>query len=276
MEHCGSARWVASDHPRSEAAVSTVVSDEAFGQIQPCQVCRQIPSKHSAPQVSGPQFPRRTPESNRTAAAAKIARIQASIAALGDEDPEEVELLKKALMKAELQAKTPPLETQIAHAVQFIERAKKRVAGADEKIRKAAEALRQAEAEKVADIQAIAEAEAQVERLRVQSVQPVAPPTVVRGQDMEAEVTRLRAQVVQLQAQAQNAAVKRRAVGSSGGDIPIMPNHVPGELSAWMEDGHADLLVAMNGGDRSRVQEFSTMISAGLDRLTELTGGMES
>ena len=111
------------------------------------------------PQVRGPQIPRRTPESNRSAAAAKIARIQASIAALGDEDPEEVELLKKALMKAELQAKTPPLETQIAHAVQFIERAKKRVAGADEKIRKAAEALRQAEAEKVADIQAIAEAE---------------------------------------------------------------------------------------------------------------------
>ena len=48
------------------------------------------------------------------------------------------------------------------------------MAGADEKIRKAAEALRQAEAEKVADIQGIAEAEAQVERLRVQPVQPVA------------------------------------------------------------------------------------------------------
>ena len=144
--------------------------------------------------MSGPQFPRRSPESNRTAAAAKIACIQASNAAPGDEDPEEVELLKK---------KTPPLETQIAHAVQFIERAKKRVAGVDEKIRKAAEALRQAEAEKVADIQAIAEAEAQVERLRVQSVQPVAPPTVVRGQDMEAGVARLRTQVVQLQAQVQ-------------------------------------------------------------------------
>ena len=47
-------------------------------------------------------------------------------------------------------------------------------------------------------------------------------------------------------------------------------------LSAWMEDRHADLLVAMNGGDRSRVQQLSTMISARLDRLTELTGGMES
>ena len=97
--------------------------------------------------------------------------------------------------------------------------------------------------------------------MRVQSVQPVAPPTVVRGQDMDAEVTRLRAQVVQLQVQAQNAAVKRRG-GSSGGDIPIMPHHEPGELGAWMKDWHANLLVAMNGGDRSRVQELSTMISA--------------
>ena len=94
----------------------------------------------------------------------------------GSRGPEE------ALSKAELQAKAPPLETQIAHAVQFIESAKKRVAEADEKIRKAAEAVRQAEAEKVADIQAIAEAEAQVERLRVQSVQPVAQPTVVHAE----------------------------------------------------------------------------------------------
>ena len=53
-----------------------------------------------------------------------------------------MELLKKALAKAEQQAKTPSLETQITHADQFIERAKKRVAGADEKIRKAA-AMRQ-------------------------------------------------------------------------------------------------------------------------------------
>ena len=71
----------------------------------------------TSPQVKGPHFPRRTPESNRTAAAAKIARVHASLAVLGDEDKEEVELLKKALAKAEPQAKTPPLQTQIAHAV---------------------------------------------------------------------------------------------------------------------------------------------------------------
>ena len=42
-------------------------------------------------------LPRRTPEMNRKAAVAKIARIQASIAVLGDDDPEEVEVLQRAL-----------------------------------------------------------------------------------------------------------------------------------------------------------------------------------
>ena len=92
---------------------------------------------------------------NRKAAVAKIARIQASIAVLGDDDPEEVEVLKRALEKAQMQARTPPAETQIVQAMQFIERAKKRLAGANEKVRQAAEALCQAESEKAADIQAV-------------------------------------------------------------------------------------------------------------------------
>ena len=68
---------------------------------------------------------------------------------LGDDDPEEVDLLKKE--KAQMQARTSP-ETQIPQATQFLERAKKRMVGADETIRQAAEALRQAESEKAADI----------------------------------------------------------------------------------------------------------------------------
>ena len=110
-----------------------------------------------------------------------------------------------------------------------------------------------------------------MERLRAQ---PVAPPTVVRGQDMEAEVTRLRAQVVQLAGSGTECSRETQSRGQQW-RRHIMPNHVPGELSVWV-DRHADLLVAMNGGNRSRVQELSTIISAGLDRLTELTGGMES
>ena len=128
----------------------------------------------ATPQPRAPPLPRRIPEVNRDAAQAKIARIKASVAALGNEDPKEVEVLKKVLAKN--QAKIPLPAIQIAQAEQFIERVKKRLAGADEKIRRAAEALQQAELEKVADIQAIADAEAQVQCLRDLSSTAQAPP----------------------------------------------------------------------------------------------------
>ena len=212
-------------------------------------------------------LPRRTPEMNRTAAVAKIS---------GDDDSEEVDVLKRALEKAQMQARTPPAETQIAQAIQFIERAKKRLAGADEKIRQAAEVLRQAEFEKAADIQAVAEAEAQVERLRAQSAQPPPnpSPTPMQGVpvSMEAEVERLRAQVAQLQGQVQDTpAAKRRAVGS-GRAVSAMPNTlIPGEVSAWVEECHSLMLDAVNVGDRNRVLELSNLIAAGVERVTELT-----
>ena len=102
---------VAPDCLRSQATVSVMASDEA----SPVG-----PQAHHHRRLA-PQFPRRTPESNRTAAAATVARTQAGVQALGEEDPEEV--------FEEEQAKPPPPETQISHVVQFIARAKKRVAG---------------------------------------------------------------------------------------------------------------------------------------------------
>ena len=39
-----------------------------------------------------------------------------------------------------------------------------------------------------------------------------------------------------------------------------------------MEDRQADLLVGTNGGDRSRVQELSTLISAGLNHFDRVEG----
>ena len=104
-----------------------MASDEALGEVQP-HPGRDAPRSSEAPISTDSTTDTGVESDCRTT---KIPRIQVSIAALGDEDPEEVELFKKALAKAEHQAKTPPLETQIAHAVQFIEMAKKRVAGAD-------------------------------------------------------------------------------------------------------------------------------------------------
>ena len=60
---------------------------------------RRVPTQVATPQPRALPLLRWTPEVNRVVAQAKIARIKACIAALGNEDPEEVEMLKKALAR---------------------------------------------------------------------------------------------------------------------------------------------------------------------------------
>ena len=154
----------------------------------------------------------------------------------------------KALEKAQMQAQTPPAETQIAQAI--LERAKKRMVGADEKIRQAAEASRQAESEKICGA-----FESSVSTAFHYST--LSDPNPPNG--MEAEVERLRAQGAQLQAQVQDPpAAKRRAVGS-GRTVSTMPNTlILGEVSAWVEECHVLMLDAVNVGDRNRVLSCRT------------------
>ena len=105
-------------------------------------------------------------DDNRAGALAKIARNQASIQVLGTEDTEELHVLKESLKKAENAGKIPPPQVQIDHALEFIKRARKRLESADDKIAKAAQALRFAQEEKELDLKGIAESEALVKRLR--------------------------------------------------------------------------------------------------------------
>ena len=208
-------------------------------------------------------LPGRTPEMNRTAAVAKIARIQASLAVLGGRRSRRSGGSQEGAGEGTDASPNP--------SSRDTDRSKKRMVGADEKIRQAAEALRQAESEKAADIQAVAEAEAFVERLRAQSAQPsITPPSATPNppNGMEAEVERLRAQVAQLQGQVQDPpAAKRRAVGS-GRTVSTMPN---------------TLILCMGGrvprsdvgcGECGRPQsgsELSNLIAARVERVTELT-----
>ena len=223
-------------------------------------------------QPTAPPFFRRTPETNRAAAEAKIARIQASIAAFDDEDPEEVQILRKALEKAQHQAKILPVETQITHAVQFIERAKKRMVAADEKIRKATEALRISESEKAADILAVSEAEAEVERFRALSAKPATTqvPTIQRP-DPQSEIAALKAMLAQLQEE-QNAAGEerprvRQRVTEPRRDSEPMP-HTIQELWEWMNSKMLELHdVLQFGGSRNVVFELTSQMA---DRLHSL------
>ena len=82
------------------------------------------------------------------------------------EDTEELQILKETLKKAENAAKIPAPQVQIDHALDYIKRARKRLESADDKIAKAAQALRFAEEEKELDMKGIAESEALIKRLR--------------------------------------------------------------------------------------------------------------
>ena len=73
------------------------------------------------PQAQDVQFPRRTPEETQAMAATKVRRIEAVIAALGEDDGEELATLQSCLRRARLQAQVPPVEKRIADCSQLEE-----------------------------------------------------------------------------------------------------------------------------------------------------------
>ena len=91
------------------------------------------PQQSHVPRVS------KSPDDVRKCAFSKVARLQAAIASL-DEDDQETSSLQHALKRAQQQTVLPPVDQRIAHCVQFIERAKKRVQSAEADVKKAVEA----------------------------------------------------------------------------------------------------------------------------------------
>ena len=97
---------------------------------------------------------------------------------------------------------------------------------------------------------------------------------------------RLRELVSQLQAQTGQGpvqdvpcgpVVKRTCWSGQGrGPVPDMPRLVPAELSAWLEERHADLHDALTHGDNCRVLELTSKLSEGAERMVEITSGMMS
>ena len=58
------------------------------------------------------------------------------------------------------------------------------------------------------------------------------------------------------------------------GPVPVMPRHIPAELSAWMGERQADLHDALADGVNARVLEITSKLSEGAEHTVELTGGM--
>ena len=228
------------------------------------------PKGNSKP--SPPERVRRTPDDNRAAALAKIARIQASIQVLGTEDTEELHVLKESLKKAENAAKIPPPQVQIDHALEFIKRARKRLESADDKIAKAAQALRFAQEEKELDMKGIAESEALVKRLREEVDQNLFGASAECGKTVTQvaqfpgdgpppqwaqELMELRQQVAQLRGE-------DRTEGGEPCKKRLREDYVPmstEDLVQWMADRQKDLQEAMLSGRTHDVTRLAQLVA---------------
>ena len=119
----------------------------------------------------------------------------------------------------------------------------------------------------------IARAEGRVMFQRLES--EVAHVVLPSPEDAVSEVMRLRDLVSQLQAQLGQGPVQDALCG------PIVKRTCRtgqgrAELSAWLEERHADLRDALTVGDNCRVLELTSKLSEGVEHMVEITGGMMS
>ena len=174
---------------------------------------------------------------------------------------------------AKRSAQERPLVQRISHTEFHLERAKKRLTAHD--------ATRQ---QLVTDVQ---ESEARLERLRALAATADSVPRPRVSPESGNQVQSLQQTVNQLQEERDALArelrgdiverprVRQRLSPSHRGDtIPPMPTLIPGDLSDWMQDRHADLQDAMNGGNCVKVLELMSMMSNAAENLAEMTGGM--
>ena len=180
------------------------------------------------------QRPRRTPEESQAMAATKVRRIEAAIAALGEDDGEELATLQNSLRRAKMQAQVPPVEKRIADCSQFIERAKKRAEAAADALRKAEEFKRVCDDE-----------------------------VVMAGRRLEA----LRREVATAdvgQSNRPDGPVVKRCRRED-----FVP-HCDEEMQEWMHGRHADFQAAVEGGHLQEVARISQLMTTAAQEWQEL------
>ena len=185
----------------------------------------------------------------------KVSLLQAGISALDDADTVENEHLERALLRAQTQAVVPPVSAQIASTKGFIEREKKRLVVAKEVVKIAVR-----NRDECLDV---LQAEKRFEEFQAQEKSPFAPVP-----DPEVELSRLRAQVAELQ---ESTSVVDRRTTHIFGFVETMPALVPAELSVWMENRQADVQEALIKGDHSRVIELSSLLTKAAERMVEMS-----
>ena len=101
-------------------------------------------------------------------ARARVAKLEAAMAALGESDPTYL-ALQEALKKAKAQSQVRPVEERIASSKVFIERAKKRIGICQEEVARAQQVHSKAQAKLQSEEQGLAEGEARLADLIAES-----------------------------------------------------------------------------------------------------------
>ena len=131
----------------------------------------------------------RSPDEARADAVARVASLEAAIAALGDHDDQVRKSLEESLAKAKKSTNVAPVGVRLNSAMKFIERIQKRVATKDAEIAKKEEEVRLLQSQRAEEMASLVAAEARLESLRAEAAPTnvPAPPLV----NVEAEFRRM-------------------------------------------------------------------------------------
>ena len=194
----------------------------------------------------------------------RIAKLEAAIAAVGDED-ETAPKLKEALRKARQQAQIPPIEVRVKSCEQILDRARKNVFKAQEEVSKAQQFLMEAQKRHEERLIEVTEAERRLIMLQTEAASHVAimkdPIQDTDRPDWAAELDELRQKVNELQIENTElrGSCKREAVSISLVDRPgprLKEDFVPGcddDIFRWMQDRQTDIQEATLAGNAHEV-----------------------
>ena len=188
----------------------------------------------------------------------RVQKLQQALDTLGDTEGPEVDGLRAALKRAETAAQGVPIDKQVKDCEAFLSHA--------------TTPLEELERKRSAVAASISAAEQRLVALKMQQDCPPPPPP-----GTNAEVQRLQDLVSHLQAKLCGrdpdipcGPVAKRPCRAAQGRVPVLS--IPAELSAWLEERHADLRDALVNGDNGRILVLTTLLAEGAERMVELTG----
>ena len=200
----------------------------------------------------------------RAAAQEKARKLEKAPEVMSDVEGPAVDALRAELKEVQSAAAVPTLDVQIEQYESFISRSQRKLTELDK--------------QRVAEEELLTETRARLERLRLEAVQCRAAFSATSN--AHSELTRLRAQVVELQRAAQGRECGAgpskvpRTERRHGWACPDMPTLIPAELDDWMKARQGDLQGALEFQETERVLELTSKLSDAAVGMMEMSGKM--